>query len=419
MFNQRWINLCILMVIMGLVFRLPGMVILPIFLTLTIAIGTWWNNRALNDLVYQRRITRKRAFPGETVDVDVQVENNKLLPVPWLRVEDEWPLAAPPTDSQALGPSRLQDMGNLTNVFALRWYERVHRHYVLQANQRGVYGLGPTRLVSGDVFGLFQTESVIPEQDFFVVYPRIYSLPELGLPSKEPFGDTRARRRLFEDPSRTMGARDLRPGDSFRHVHWPATARRQQLQARVYEPTTTLTVVICLNVATLPRPWEGILEDLLERAISVAGSLAAYAVEHRYSVGLIANGAVPRSDRSLHIRPGRSPDQLARILELLAALTGFVTTPMGHFLLRESPRMPWGATFVVVTPVVTEELLAAVDQLRIAGRQMVLMALTKEPPPLLPGVLTHHLPYDIARPPKPHEPLIEPNIYSHWREARP
>jgi uncharacterized protein (DUF58 family) len=301
----------------------------------------------------------------------------------------------------------------------LRWYERVRRRYVLQASQRGLYGLGPTRMISGDVFGLFQAERVIQEQDFLVVYPRIYSLPELGLPSKEPFGDTRARRRLFQDPSRTMGARDLRPGDSFRHVHWPATARRQQLQARVYEPTTTLTAVIGLNVATLARPWEGILEDLLERAISVAGSLAAYAVEQRYSVGLIANGAVPRSDRSIRIQPGRSLDQLTRILELLAALTGYVTTPMGQFLLRESPRMPWGATFVVVTPIMTEELLAAIDQLRLAGRQMVLVAMTQEPPSILPGVLTHHLPYDMARPPKPHEPPISPNIFAHWREAQP
>jgi uncharacterized protein (DUF58 family) len=418
MFNQRWINLCILMVLIGVVFHAPAMAVLPVFLLLTVLAGTWWNNRALNDLVYQRRILRRRAFPGELVEVDLLVENNKLLPVPWLRVVDEWPLAAPPSDRDVLGPSRQQDMGSLTNVFALRWYERVRRRYVLHAQRRGVFGLGPTRLVSGDVFGLFQAERVIEEQDFLVVYPRVYSLPELGLPSKEPFGDTRARRQLFEDPSRTMGARDLRPGDSFRHVHWPATARRQQLQTRVYEPTTTLTTMLCLNVATLPRPWEGILEDLLERTISVAASLAAYAADQRYSIGLIANGAVPRSDRSIRIRPGRSPDQLAHILEMLAAITGYVTVPMGKFLLRESPGIPWGATFIIVTPIVTEELLAAIDQLRIAGRQMVLVALTENPPPLLSGVLTHHLPYNIARPPKPDEPLIQPNVFSQWREAR-
>jgi len=415
MFNQRWINLCILLILLGLMVGKPELLVLPIFLLLTIWAGMWWNDRVLRDVTYRRRIGCTRAFPGEKVQVELLVENNKLLPVPWMRVEDEWPLGAPPTDSQILGPSHTHEMGSLTNVFALRWYERVRRHYTLQTDQRGVYGLGPTRLVSGDVFGLFRTERTLEEQDFLIVYPRIFSLPELGLPSKEPFGNTRAKRRLFEDPSRTMGARDFQPSDSFRHVHWPATARRQQLQARIYEPTTTLTVVVCLNVATLLRPWEGILPDLLERAISVAGSLVAYAAENRHAVGLIANGAVPRSDRSIRIRPGRSPEQLARILEMLAAITGYVTTPMGRFLLRESPSLPWGATFVVVTPLVTDELLAAVDQLHAAGRQMVLISLAKEAPPALPGVVTHHLPGDGK--PWPRANLVEPNIFAQWREA--
>jgi len=390
--------------------------VLPIFLLLTIVAGRWWSDRALRDVTYRRRIARKRAFPGETVDVEVLVENAKLLPVPWLRVEDEWPLDVPLTDSQVLGPSYKRDMGNLTHVFALRWYERIRRQYTLLADKRGVYGLGPTRLHSGDVFGLFQTERVIEEQDFLIVYPRIFALAELGLPSKEPFGDTRARHHLFEDPSRTMGARDFYPGDSFRHVHWPATARRQQLQARVYEPTTTLTAVICLNVATFPRPWEGILPELFERAIVVAASLAAHAVESRYSVGLVSNGAVPRSDRPIRVKPGRSPDQLTRILELLAAITGYVTAPMGRFLLRSSPALPWGATLVVVTPIVTDELLASIIQLRSAGRRIVLVSLDKEAPPELYGVVTHHLPDADWPLTATHDPIAQPNLFAQWRE---
>lgn len=415
MFNQRWITLSILMILLGLMIGQRAILVLPIFLLLTIAAGQWWNARALRDVTYRRRMSRTRAFPGETVEIEVLVENGKSLPVPWLRVEDDWPLAVPPTDSQALGPSHLMDMGELTNLFALRWYERVRRHYTLQTDQRGVYGLGPTRLRSGDVFGLFHSERTIADQDFLIVYPRIYPLPELGLPAKEPFGNQRARRRLFEDPSRTMGARDFQPGDSFRHVHWPATARRQQLQARVYEPTTTLTAVICLNVATLARPWEGILPELLERAIVVAASLAAHAAETRYAVGLISNGAVPRSDRSIRIKPSRNPDQLMHILEMLAAITGYVTTPMGRFLLRESPALPWGATLVVVTPILTDELVAALDQLRAAGRQIVLVSLAHEPPPSLAGILAYHLPEGDQ--PKRRKAIIEPNIFAQWREA--
>ena len=104
MFNQRWISLCILMILLGLVVGRPGLLVLPIFLLLTIAAGRWWSDRVLRDVTYRRRIARKRAFPGETVDIEVQVENAKLLPVPWLRVEDEWPLDVPPTDQPGPWP---------------------------------------------------------------------------------------------------------------------------------------------------------------------------------------------------------------------------------------------------------------------------------------------------------------------------
>jgi uncharacterized protein (DUF58 family) len=171
-----------------------------------------------------------------------------------------------------------------------------------------------------------------------------------------------------------------------------------------------------LNVATFPRPWEGILPELFERAIVVAASLAAHAVESRYSVGLVSNGAVPRSDQPIRVMPGRSPDQLTRILELLAAITGYVTMPMGRFLLRASPALPWGATLVIVTPVVTEELLAAILQLRLAGRHMVLVSLAQDAPPDLYGVVTHHLPDADWPPAAARDPVTPPNIFAHWRE---
>jgi uncharacterized protein (DUF58 family) len=170
-------------------------------------------------------------------------------------------------------------------------------------------------------------------------------------------------------------------------------------------------------VATFPRPWEGILPELFERAIVVAASLAAHAVESRYSVGLISNGAVPRSDRPIRVMPGRSPDQLTRILELLAAITGYVTMPMGRFLLRGSPTLPWGATLVIVTPVVTDELLASIIQLRLAGRHMVLVSLAKEAPPELYGVVTHHLPDANWPLTATHDPIAQPNIFAQWRKG--
>jgi hypothetical protein len=143
----------------------------------------------------------------------------------------------------------------------------------------------------------------------------------------------------------------LASGDSPRRIHWKATARHQALLSRVYEPSKEQQVLIFLNVATLERHWFGTIPELQERTISVAASLAALASEQRLPVGLIANGTLPGSDQPLRLLPGRNPEQLTRILELLAAVTPFASDPIEQLLLKETPRLGWGATVVVVTAI--------------------------------------------------------------------
>jgi hypothetical protein len=126
----------------------------------------------------------------------------------------------------------------------------------------------------------------------------------------------------------------------------------------------------------------------------VAASLAALAAEQKRPVGLIANGALPNSDQPLRLLPGRSPEQLVRILELLAAVTFIATGPLEEVLLHEAPRTPWGSTIVVVSGIAHPALLAALLTLVHAGRQIVLLTLAEEPPvELLPGMTVLHLPH--------------------------
>ena len=88
-----------------------------------------------------------------------------------------------------------------------------------------------------------------------------------------------------------------------------------------------------------------------------------------------------------------TPKQLARILEALAAVTGFATSSIEALLLEESPKLPWGATLVVVTGIVSEELATTLLRLRDVGRRLVLVSLDQQPPAQeLEGILSYHLP---------------------------
>jgi uncharacterized protein (DUF58 family) len=389
--GRAWFEIATLLVAVGLVVRQRAPFVLAACLLTVIPIAWVWNRWSLRRVDYERHFDKRRAFVGETFKMTLRVTNRKLLPLSWVEVSDRIPSALLLVNGMLM-PTHVPQVSALKAVLSLRWYERVNRRYELECPARGIYTLGPVELKSGDIFTLFEIQENRRCRDRLVVYPHIWPMEDWGFPSKEPFGERKAHRRLLEDPLRTIGVRDYSPEDSLRYVHWKATAHRGELQVRVLEPTTTPNLVILLNIATFEHHWQGFIPELLERTVSLAGSIATWAAGQKYIVGLVANGSVPFSDQPIRVPPGRSPGQLMAILEALAAVTSFATLPIHDLLRRESPRLPWGATLVVVTAIVTDELAAAVLGLQEAGRRMALISLAEELPPQLDGVVTYHLP---------------------------
>jgi len=392
MFKSRWLYVILGVLLAGGLLRQPALVIIALLTLFTVGVAWAWNRYALVGVEYQRALSETRVFPGETVGFTVRLANRKLIPLAWLELADEFPKKLPLLKGQLETSSR-PTVGYLAHLASLHWYERVSWRYELTAAARGYYAFGPLTLRSGDAFGLFQQEEQRQQIDHLIVYPRIVPLERLGIPSKHPLGETKSPQRIFEDPSRTIGVRDYRREDSLRRIHWKATARRQQLQVRVYEPTATQQLAIFLNVATFLEAWQGIEPDLLESAITVAASLSSEALEQRYAVGLYANCSLPESDQTIKVPPGRSPGQLTAILEALAKASGFAVMPLENLLDSEAARLPWGATLVIITALVSEGLLGALLRLRQAGHSLTVVAIGERAamPEGLAGITVHRL----------------------------
>ncbi|MCO5243834.1 MAG: hypothetical protein M9927_08390 [Anaerolineae bacterium] len=75
----------------------------------------------------------------------------------WLRIDDRVPMALPLEGIEVL-PTNVPTVGLVRMVYALRWYERVHRRYRITCDQRGFFPFGPADLEAGDVFG-FQPQA--------------------------------------------------------------------------------------------------------------------------------------------------------------------------------------------------------------------------------------------------------------------
>lgn len=393
-FSDAWMLISLILLIIGFVNgRNTALISLGVVLLLIAAVSTVWKNLALMGVTYQRTIDRDHTFPGEPVTMTVTAHNAKPLPLTWLRFKDTLPVS--PELDNVISQTSTEISGRyiLTNTYSMHAREKVDREVILKFPKRGYYQLGPVSYTSGDIFTLFTVEREHNDLQTIIVYPQTYPLEELGLPAKEPFGDVKVRRTLFTDPIKTQGIRDYQPQDRFRDVHWKATARRGNLQTKIYEPSTGMTLAVFLNVATFPKHWMGFDPDLLERAVSVAASAASYGAEQGWGVGMYANGSVPNSDQPIRVMPGRSPNQLMHILEALAAVSEFATGSIDRMLLRESPNLPWVSTIVLVTAIVTDEMSVALIRLKEAGRRIVLVSLAINPPPNLGKIPVYHIPF--------------------------
>jgi uncharacterized protein (DUF58 family) len=222
-----------------------------------------------------------------------------------------------------------------------------------------------------------------------IIYPQIFPLEELGVPPVYPLGENRAIQRIFQDPTRTLGLRDYRPGDSLKHIHWKASARHSRLNVKVFEFTTNLKVSLLLAVDSFQ--WtDSRREENFELAVSTAASIAYYLIENGTPAGLFANTCLADSGMPASIPPAGSRDQLMHILEALAKVTFNWKEPFEIFLQREREELPAGSTLIFITAREPESFPWWMKDLKESGYQLLLLAVGGEGEPLPEGTIPVH-----------------------------
>jgi uncharacterized protein (DUF58 family) len=235
-FSDAWIVLAVLLTLLGLALDSLLLTAAAVSLFVIIAASGIWSRLSLFGLHYTRKFSETRAFLGETLDLTLKVRNQKFLPLTWLEVLDVFSPTLP-LDGGEVVLNRASNLGEFRSFWMPGAFQRLTRHFSIQCTQRGYHTYGPATVSTGDGFGLFSRKALASKQDCIIVYPRLYSVAELRLPAKNPFGERGSKLQLFEDPLRTVGIREWQSGDDLRRVHWKATARHRHLLSRVYEPS--------------------------------------------------------------------------------------------------------------------------------------------------------------------------------------
>lgn len=382
----RWLGVALVVGFLAAILRQPVLGLIALGIALVgLLTRVWWDN-SLRGLTYERRVSRERAFFGDVVEVELSATNAKPLPLSRLDIADlvtgNVNVVGRELERSDHGNSRI-----LRTVYSLGMYERVQYTYRVPCHLRGWHRFGPATAVASDPLGLVARREEIGGEARFLVYPRVVPITDLVVPPRQPYGDFKPEQSVIEDPMRMAGVREYVPGDSPKRIHWRATARTGVMQTRVYEPSASPVAAVFLDTITFSYLWEGQNSALLELAVTAAASLSNQLLQGKHQVGLFANAPIPNKSRTVRVPPGRRPGQLTRILEDLATLVPAFGDRIERMVVEEMPRLPWGATVVILTCRVTEGLQRSLIRLaRNSGSQRFVIIGIGAQPQLLPEI---------------------------------
>jgi uncharacterized protein (DUF58 family) len=358
-----------------------GILLLTGLFLSTAGLARLWNRISLVGVRAERNLKGTRFFPGESIEFTLRLLNRKPLPLPWVQLENALPegLCLEEPDGRS-GADAIRRSASLLGYRSITWKLR------LTGARRGYYPIGPLKLTSGDFLGLYSRSHRVGGTARVIVYPRIFPVDTRLFPSLYPMGEARAARRLFRDPTHTIGVREYLHGDDLKSIHWKATARRGDLQVKVLDASTAFNMTMVLAVESFRD--NGVLAEAdFELGISTAASIAAALHERGSPMGLFVNTCLADTGQPAVIPPGAGRSQVTKILEALAKVTGHSSGPAVAFLDAQRIRLPAGTTLIIISAAPTNGLANLLVDLQSTGfKVMVLLVGDRTEPALPPGI---------------------------------
>ena len=162
--------------------------------------------------------------------------------------------------------------------------------YRVTCRPRGVYRVGPTEVFTSDPFGLSQTRVATGPVDRIVVYPAVEDLS--GFPLVR--GQDPAMQASRPEHARRGGEdfytlREYQRGDDLRRVHWPSSARTDELMIRQLETPWQSRALVLLDVRS--GSYES--APAFEKAVSGAATIVTHLVSSGFDADLWAGDAEP------------------------------------------------------------------------------------------------------------------------------
>ena len=313
---------------------------------LVLGFGLFWAWINLRGLEVRLFRLAHRGQVGGYLEGQVQVANRFRFPKSWLEVKE---VSDIPGYTTGRGIAMVRDQSR-------RW--RVETYL----GRRGVFNTGVIEITSQDPFGLFRLSRRFLESQQYVVFPATEPLPDLDprfafLPS-----DRRVTRRSDHITPESSGLREYVYGDSFRQIHWPYTARMNNLMVKEFDMGLSSESWVLLDMQRSSHAGDDQVDNTEELAVTAAASLIDRFDQLSMPVGLAVNG-----DQTWMLRPGSGAGHVGNLMEALAGVRARGNVTLERFIYDLQPHLSRFNTLTVITPSRRTEWIPALASLRRDG----------------------------------------------------
>lgn len=287
-----WIGASVVLATVGRILGLVELYVVATAGVVLVAAAVTWVSVGRANLVGTRSLHPPRAHVDQPCRAELEVRNRGTRRSPLMMAHDPF------------------DGGRRTARFLLASLEPGElgrAAYRLPSERRGVFAVGPLELERRDPFALASSSTAAADPSSLIVYPRV---EVIAAPPQGRGDHIRAGRPRSFVGQRGEDFYTLRPydlGDDLRRVHWPSTARVDDLLVRQEETPWQGGIAVAVDLRRRAQT-----ATTIEAALSAAASVATAAIRAGAPVRLVTSAGVDTGSRS---GPAHLDAMLTRLAE--------------------------------------------------------------------------------------------------------
>ena len=206
----------------------------------------------------------------------VTIRNHSFLPCSFARIR---------FDACTVG----LEVGSKEKYFSLLPYKYHEASFQIRGIYRGQYDIGIRDITFYDFLGLFQFKLPENELHSLTIMPHIISISDLPLDSATGDASSSSSYIKGEDYSNVAELRAFQSTDSYRQIHWKASAKKGELISKNFHEEEEHAVTFFIDNI---RPTENLSHALAieDRMIEMVVSAMSYCCRAGYPVSIKAMG---------------------------------------------------------------------------------------------------------------------------------